>query len=78
MAASPTEQPATIHEAFARGGWHWPEGYQPFRVARCRAPECGALILFAISRLGRTAPFNRDGVSHFATCTQAKRFRGEV
>jgi len=68
-----TEPTHTIEEAFARGGWHWPEGARPYRVARCHG--CTELILWVITRLGRMAPYNRDGISHFATCPVAQSFR---
>lgn len=39
----------------------------------CRA--CGARIQFVETDKGRRMPVNTDGTSHFATCSDPKRFR---
>lgn len=62
-----------------QGTWIIPEGWT-FRAlaeagpGKCRS--CGAHILWLINeRSGKPGPFNHDGVSHFATCPQAKAWR---
>lgn len=40
---------------------------------RCRG--CGAEIWWVKTRRGKPAPYDTDGLSHFATCPQAKTFR---
>lgn len=42
-------------------------------MARCRA--CSAEITFVLTKFGKHMPVNSDGVSHFATCPAAERFR---
>ena len=54
-------------------GWEAPEGCVADRVGRCRS--CGAEMLWVTTRAGRRAPYDRDGVSHFATCPTADRWR---
>ena len=36
---------------------------------------CGARIVWCLTSKGNRAPFNPDGVSHFATCPQAGEHR---
>ena len=56
-------------------GWQLPAGYVPSPPpSHCRS--CGAEILWAVTRTGRRAPFNRDGTSHFSDCPQAAHWRG--
>ncbi len=43
--------------------------------ATCAAPECRREIYFVKTRLGRRAPYDADGQSHFATCAAPERFR---
>jgi hypothetical protein len=45
-------------------------------IGHCRA--CPASIIWVITKLGKKAPMNRDGTSHFATCPKAGRFRNGV
>lgn len=50
-----------------------PEG-ATFRPCR----ECRAPITFVQSEKGKALPVTRDGVSHYATCSNPKRFsRGQ-
>lgn len=58
-------------ERFA--GWHRPVAWEITAVSRCRG--CGQLIAWARTASGRSAPLDRDGTSHFATCPDAARFR---
>lgn len=41
--------------------------------ARCRS--CDARVLWLESKNGKRSPFDPDGISHFATCPQADRWR---
>jgi hypothetical protein len=41
----------------------------------CSSPACREEIWWIIHRNGRRAPYNRDGVTHFATCPAAAQFR---
>ena len=41
--------------------------------SRCRA--CGAEIYWVKTRAGKRAPYTRGGISHFADCPEANRFR---
>lgn len=52
-----------------------PEGYTFDSVGTCRAPSCRATILWCITRAGKRAPLNPDGISHYATCPEAGSFR---
>ena len=54
-------------------GWHRPVDWQLVSIAHCRG--CGAPISWARTPSGRSAPLDRDGTSHFATCPDADRFR---
>lgn len=55
-------------------GWHVPgEGWYVVSIASCRG--CAASIAWARTPAGRSAPLNRDGTSHFATCPNADAFR---
>jgi hypothetical protein len=54
-------------------GWHRPAAWAIVSLGRCRG--CGAPIAWARTPAGRSAPLDRDGVSHFATCPEAERFR---
>lgn len=66
MTATPTGRPAVVYEIPAR----------PDR-ARCRA--CGEAIAFLETEKGRKMPVNLEGEhrgeSHFAHCSDPKRFR---
>jgi hypothetical protein len=42
-------------------------------IGHCRA--CPATIIWVITKLGKKAPMNKDGTSHFATCPGAGRIR---
>ena len=42
---------------------------------RCRG--CGAEIWWVKTKRGKPAPYDVDGLSHFATCPEAGRFRKE-
>ena len=55
------------------GLWLIPEGYRPDNLSSCRS--CGEQILWAITPRGKRAPLNRGGVSHFATCPDAMKWR---
>lgn len=39
----------------------------------CRG--CGEIIYWAITANDKRAPFDPDGISHFATCKAASKFR---
>ena len=54
-------------------GWSRPAGWLVVSVGRCRG--CGAPISWARTPAGRSAPLDRDGTSHFATCPDADSFR---
>lgn len=41
----------------------------------CRTRECGAEIMWVVTRAGKRMPINRDGISHFATCPGADKWR---
>jgi hypothetical protein len=64
---------ATWIEDGRYAGWHRPQDWEIVSVARCRG--CHQLIAWARTPSGRSAPLDRDGVSHFATCPDAARFR---
>jgi hypothetical protein len=50
-----------------------PEGWHEDNRGLCRS--CGARIIWATHNSGNRAPFNLDGVSHFATCPQGNEWR---
>lgn len=51
-----------------------PEGWEPQGTGECRS--CHAPVTWARhSRTGSRAPFNPDGISHYATCPQAPDWR---
>jgi hypothetical protein len=54
-------------------GWHRPGGWSIVSIGRCRG--CGQAIAWARTFADRSAPLDRDGTNHFATCPQAERFR---
>jgi hypothetical protein len=54
-------------------GWLRPPEWEIVSVSRCRG--CRQLIAWARTPAGRTAPLDRDGTSHFATCPDAAKFR---
>lgn len=54
-------------------GWVVPTTATPQDLANCRS--CGTLILWVITAKGKRAPYNADGVSHFATCPSASKWR---
>lgn len=54
-------------------GWTIPPGYVPETIRRCRG--CDAVILWCVTPNNKRSPHDRDGVSHFATCPEASRFR---
>jgi len=54
-------------------GWARPDGWTIIALAVCRG--CSRGISWARTPSGRTAPLDRDGGSHFATCEDAERFR---
>jgi len=54
-------------------GWSRPSEWSIVSVGVCRG--CRQSIAWARTPAGRTAPLNRDGTSHFATCPEADRFR---
>lgn len=54
-------------------GWVVLPTVTPVDLSNCRS--CGVLILWVITAKGKRAPYNRDGVSHFATCPEAQKWR---
>lgn len=54
-------------------GWVIPEGYTFDNVGRCRS--CGQAIAWTVTKAGRKAPLDPDGISHFATCPTADQHR---
>lgn len=50
-------------------------GYVFASLSTCRSSACGARIAWFRTPAGKTAPYDLDGVSHFATCVAAERFR---
>lgn len=71
QSAEPVDRPPSDRWA----GWTIPEGYVPNTVAICRGRGCGAEILWCTTPNNRPSPHDRDGISHFATCPDAPRFR---
>lgn len=61
----------TAAEAWA--GWIIRVGLTPINTGRCRG--CDALVLWCLTVNDRRTPIDRDGLSHFATCPEADRFR---
>jgi hypothetical protein len=57
-------------------GWHRPASWTMVNVGRCRA--CGAAIAWCKTPAGRAAPLDRDGSSHYATCTDVVYFRRSI
>ena len=55
--------------------WRIPQGWRAcvLRASRCRS--CAAAILWAETPLGKHAPLNQDGSSHFSTCPNAGDWR---
>lgn len=49
------------------------EGYEYQGVGTCRG--CRATVYWFITPKGKRSPHDADGVSHFATCPRAQRFR---
>ena len=54
-------------------GWYRPLAWSITAVASCRG--CSRPIAWARTEAGRSAPLDRDGTNHFATCPEAERFR---
>jgi hypothetical protein len=54
-------------------GWHRPVDWVIVSLAICRG--CHEQIAWARTSAGRSAPLDRDGITHFATCSEAERFR---
>jgi hypothetical protein len=50
-----------------------PAGTEP---KACRG--CGAQIYWIITPNGKDMPVNADGISHFATCPDAAKFRKQL
>jgi hypothetical protein len=51
-------------------------GYVFLNEAKCRG--CGAEIIWAKTARGKRMPFDRETLEpHWATCPQAKEFKGE-
>lgn len=42
-------------------------------LGTCRS--CGATVYWRVTSAGKRAPYNPDGISHFATCPQAQTWR---
>lgn len=57
-------------------GWHRPADWLIVSIARCRG--CGGAISWARTPSGRSAPLDRSGTSHFATCPEGARFRSSL
>lgn len=71
-----TERTVGVSALAARfEGWTIPPGYLPQTLGRCRADTCRQIVLWTRTPAGRVMPLDRDGVSHFATCPEARRFR---
>lgn len=70
---SPLPYPTVEDERFT--GWYRPEGWRVESLSSCRG--CHLVIGWARTRSGRLAPIDRDGLNHFATCTQAEHFRAK-
>jgi hypothetical protein len=57
-------------------GWTSPgDGYVFGSLSSCRSSECGRSIAWFRTPAGKTAPYDATGISHFATCVAAERFR---
>lgn len=54
-------------------GWIAPPGWELVGLGICRG--CREPIAWSRTPAGRSAPLDRDGTSHFATCPEADRFR---
>lgn len=57
-------------------GWRRPPGWSIVTLDSCRG--CRATIAWALTPAGKYAPLDPSGISHFATCPQADRFRRAV
>jgi hypothetical protein len=55
--------------------WVIPEGWLYLGDIPTHCRSCDALVLWLESTNGKRAPMNPDGVSHFATCPDADRWR---
>lgn len=55
--------------------WTLPDGYAWDSDAASRCRSCRAEIRWARTPVGRSAPLNADGTSHFATCPDAASWR---
>jgi hypothetical protein len=51
----------------------WAEPQTDVRVGTCRG--CGAEMGWVVTKAGKSAPIDKDGTNHFATCPVADRFR---
>jgi hypothetical protein len=65
--------PATMLEDPRFAGWHRPDGWSIVSLGVCRG--CRQTIAWARTPADRSAPLDRDGTNHFATCPEAERFR---
>lgn len=45
--------------------------------ATCKSPRCKAPVVWKAGANGKPEPFNLDGTTHYRTCVDADRFRGE-
>jgi len=45
-------------------------------LGTCRS--CGAEVVWVVMPSGKRPPFNKDGVSHFATCPQSTSWKGKA
>jgi hypothetical protein len=54
-------------------GWVLPDGYEFVNLGTCKG--CSARIMWCTTPVGRRAPVDRDGTSHFATCPDRDQFR---
>ena len=57
-------------------GWLRPEGWEIVTLDSCRG--CGAAIAWALTANRKYAPLDPSGISHFATCPRAERFRRAI
>lgn len=57
-------------------GWSAPgPDYAFSSLGTCRSFDCRREIAWYRTPRGKTAPYDRDGTSHFATCPAAEKFR---
>lgn len=60
-------------EPYVPDGVTIPEGCEFRDMGECRS--CRARVAWVVTAKGKRAPYNPDGISHYATCPQAATWR---